>query len=115
MLENYFPAKLAADECLTALAAQRQSGFAGISLRPGRLTDEEGNGTVQLGKRAAKGAVRRGDVARVAMALLEEEKVTTCWLDLLEGEEVVGDAVERCVGGKIDCADGEPVKDIASK
>ena len=115
VLKNYFPAKLAADECLTELAAQRQSGFAGISLRPGSLTDEQGNGTVQLGKTAAKGAVRRGDVARVAMALLEEEKVSTCWLDLLEGEEVVGDAVQRCVRDKIDCADGEPVKDIASK
>lgn len=113
VLKNYFPAKIAADECLTYLASQRQSGFAGISLRPGNLTDEEGEGTVALGKTGAKGAVRRGDVARVAMALLENERVGTCWLDLLEGKEKVEDAVERCVGKQVDCADGENVKDTA--
>ncbi|CAD6564747.1 MAG: hypothetical protein ASARMPREDX12_004422 [Alectoria sarmentosa] len=107
VLKNYFPAKLAADECLTSLARQRQSGFAGISLRPGNLTEDEGTGTVSLGKTAAKGAVRRGDVARVAMALLENERVGTCWLDLLEGKEEVENAVERCVGEQVDCADSE--------
>lgn len=113
VLKNYFPAKLAADECLTSLASQRQPGFAGISLRPGNLTEEEGKGTVALGKTGAKGAVRRGDVARVAMALLENERVGTCWLDLLEGKEDVGDAVKRCVEEHIDCADGESIKGMA--
>ena len=114
VLKNYFPAKIAADECLTSLASQRQSGFAGISLRPGNLTDEEGEGTVVLGKTGAKGAVRRGDVARVAVALLENERVGTCWLDLLEGKEKIEDAVERCVGKQVDCADGENVKGSSS-
>ena len=41
-LKHYFPAKLAADEFLISVASQRQSGFAGISLRPGSLTEEEG-------------------------------------------------------------------------
>lgn len=113
VLKNYFPAKLAADEFLTSSASQRQSGFAGISLRPGTLTDEEGKGTIALGKTGARGAVRRGDVARVAMALLENERVGTCWLDLLEGKEEVEEAVERCVREHVDCADGEDVKGIA--
>lgn len=107
VLKNYFPAKLAADEALISLASQRQSGFAGISLRPGTLTEEKGKGTVALGKTGARGAVRRGDVARVAMALLENAGVGTCWLDLLEGREEVEDAVGRCVEEKVDCADGE--------
>ncbi len=115
VLKNYFHAKLAADECLTSLARQRQSGFAGISLRPGTLTGDEGTGTVALGKTAAKGAVGRGDVARVAMALLENERVGTCWLDLLEGKEEVEDAVERCVGEQVDCADGENPKGMAKE
>ncbi len=113
VLKNYFPAKVAADECLISLASQRQSGFAGISLRPGSLTEEEGKGTVALGKTGARGTVRRGDVARVAMALLENESVGTCWLDLLEGKEEVESAVERCVGKHVDCADGEAVKSMA--
>ena len=112
-LKNYYSAKLAADESLTSLASQHQSSFAGISLRPGNLTEEEGKGTVALGKTVAKGAVRRGDVARVAMALLENERVGTCWLDLLEGKEEVEEAVERCVREHVDCADGEDVKGMA--
>ena len=115
VLKNYYPAKLAADECLLSLASQRQSGFAGISLRPGSLTEEEGQGTVALGKTGARGNVRRGDVARVAMTLLENEAVGTCWLDLLEGKEEVGDAVERCLSEQVDCADGESVEGKATK
>ncbi|CAF9926204.1 hypothetical protein IMSHALPRED_006906 [Imshaugia aleurites] len=112
-LKNYYPAKVAADECLISSASQRQAGFAGISLRAGTLTDEAGQGTVALGKTGGKGAVRRGDVARVAMALLENEKVGTCWLDLLEGKEEVEDAVERCVGEQVNCVDGEIVEGTA--
>ena len=112
-LKNYFPAKVAADECLLSVASRRQSDFAAISLRPGSLTDEEGKGTVALGKTGARGAVRRGDVARVAMVLLQNERVGTCWLDLLEGKEEVEDAVERCVREQIDCADGDNVERLA--
>ena len=111
VLKNYFPAKLAADECLISLASQRRSDFTGISLRPGSLTEVEGKGTIALGKTGARGAISRGDVARVAMALLESEMVGTCWLDLLEGKEDIGDAVERCIREQVDCADGESVKE----
>lgn len=114
-LKNYYPAKLAADECLLSSASQRHSGFAGISLRPGSLTEVEGEGDVALGKIGARGSVRRGDVARVAMALLEDETIGSCWLDLLEGEEKVEDAVERCTREHVDCADGESVADKARK
>lgn len=77
------------------------------------MTEEEGKGTVALGKTSAKEAVRRGIVARVAMALLEYARVGTYWLDLLEGKEEVEDAVKRCVGEQVDCADGESVKGMA--
>ena len=113
VLKNYYPAKLAADEYLFSVASQRQSDFAAISLRPGRLTEDEGQGAIALGKIGARGAVRRGDVARVILALLENEKIGSCWLDLLEGEEHVEDAVERCIKEHIDCADGENVKGMA--
>ncbi|KAK4697632.1 hypothetical protein P7C71_g468, partial [Lecanoromycetidae sp. Uapishka_2] len=112
VLKNYYPAKIAADECLTALSAKRGSGFAGISLRPGNLTEQEGEGKVALGKTAAKGKVRRGDVARIAMALLEDESVSSCWLDLLEGAETVESAIRRCVKEHVDCSEGESLEDM---
>lgn len=115
VLKSYYPAKLAADECLTALSAKRGAGFAGISLRPGSLTEEEGEGKVTLGQTAARGSVRRGDVARVAMELLESESVKSCWLDLLEGGETVEGAVRRCVSEGIDCKEGEDVEGMAKE
>lgn len=110
VLKNYYPAKIAADECLTALSVKRGSGFVGICLRPGNLTEEEGEGKVALGKIEAKGKVRRGDVARVSLALLENEGLGSCWLDLLEGDEAVDRAVSRCVKEQIDCSEGEDVE-----
>jgi nucleoside-diphosphate-sugar epimerase len=110
VLKNYYLAKVAADECLTALSSKRGAGFAGISLRPGNLTDEEDEGKVALGQTAAKGQVRRGDVARVAMALLENESVGSCWLDLLKGDETVESAISRCVKEHDDCSEGENIE-----
>ena len=110
VLKNYYPAKLAADECLSALSRERGEGFVGISLRPGTLTDEEGEGGVGLGKVGARGGVRRGDVARVVVGLLEREGVGSCWLDLLEGGESVEGAVGRCVREGVDCVEGEDLE-----
>lgn len=115
VLKNYYPAKLAADECLTALSKRRGKEFAGISLRPGSLTDEEGEGEVALGKIGARGRVRRGDVARVAVGLLESGEVGSCWLDLLEGRESVEAAVGRCVGEGVDCVEGEDLEGMMRK
>lgn len=106
MLKNYFPAKIAADECLASLESHRHPCFGGISLRPGNLTEDEGTGTVALGKTGAKGSVGMGDVARVAMALLEIEGVGTWWLDLLKRKGKVVDAVERCIRVQVECVEG---------
>lgn len=104
-LKNYYEAKLAADECLTEVSAQRGKGWQGICLRPGTLTDEEG-GKVSLGKTKARGKVGRGDVAAVTAAILEREDVKG-WIDLLEGEEEIERAVERVGREEVDCRDGE--------
>lgn len=113
-LKHYYAAKLDADECLTALATQRGAGFAAVVLRPGFLTDEEGTGRVALGKTAARGHVRRADVAAVAAELLGNEQANG-WYDLLEGEEEISAAVERVVRDKIDCVEGEDVDAMVSK
>ena len=111
-LKNYYKAKVAADEALTALGKTARGGdgkgFAAISLRPGTLTDDEGEGRIKLGKLGSRGQVRRGDVARVAVELLERD-VESCWLDLLEGDDVVSEAVDKCMKDDVDCVEGEDV------
>lgn len=105
VLKNYYPAKLAADEALNAAYGGGKEGRVGVSLRPGNLTDEGAEGKVALGKTGARGKVSRGDVARVVVELLGNEGVGSCWLDLLEGEEGIEGAVERCAREKIDCSE----------
>ncbi|KAL8675504.1 MAG: hypothetical protein Q9168_000016 [Polycauliona sp. 1 TL-2023] len=112
VLKPYYPAKLASDECLTAVAGQRRD-FHAIVLRPGYLTDEGAIGKVSLGKTKARGKVAREDVAAVAAELLDSE--ATGWLDLLQGEEAITDAVERVIRDKIDCVEGEDVKDMTER
>ncbi|KAL8996946.1 MAG: hypothetical protein Q9169_003652 [Polycauliona sp. 2 TL-2023] len=112
VLKPYYPAKLAADECLTAVASQRKD-FHAIVLRPGYLTEDNAIGKVSLGKIQARGRITRGDVAAVAVELLDSE--ARGWLDLLQGEEDIGDAVKRVVKDKIDCVEGENVEDMIQR
>lgn len=74
------------------------------------MTDDDGGEGVLLGKTGSRGEVSRADVARVAAKLLETEY--RGWLDLLKGEEEVEVAVERCVGEKVDCIEGEDLEAI---
>lgn len=111
VLKNYYIAKLAADRALTALGRKKGDGFAAISLRPGALTDEEAGGRVKMGKIASRGSVRRGDVAKVIAEVLEKVG-KSYWLDLLEGEDGVEEAVGRCLSERIDCVQGEDVDDM---
>ncbi|KAL4818839.1 hypothetical protein BDW67DRAFT_156080 [Aspergillus spinulosporus] len=116
VLPTYAKAKLEADEFLTAHAAVRDrqsvAGKAGvldaICLRPGLLTDEPATGRVTLGKTKSEGKVSRENVARVADALLAKEG-SKGWVDLLDGEEEIGDAVERVVREGVDVVEGEDV------
>ena len=113
-LKHYYLAKVEADECLTALAKQRPQGFQDILLRPGALTDDGPTGRVMLGKGKASGKVSRADVADVAARLLETDDAKG-WYDLLEGQEPVGEAVNRVVKGKVDCVEGEDVEAMVNK
>jgi hypothetical protein len=76
VMPTYYKAKLAADEALTVLGEERRKGkgdFQYIILRPGRLTDGEATGKVQLGRTDARGDVERADVADIGARLLEVE------------------------------------------
>jgi nucleoside-diphosphate-sugar epimerase len=113
ILPDYAKAKLDADECLVAMAAQRKDWRA-ICLRPGSLKDDAAKGKVLLGRTPARGEVTRADVADVAVRLLESEHARG-YYDLLNGEEDVGDAVNRVVREKVDCIEGEDVQEIVEK
>ncbi|KAK0751317.1 hypothetical protein B0T18DRAFT_288818, partial [Schizothecium vesticola] len=105
-LETYYQAKVEADEALYKAGMERE-GWTAICLRPGTLTAEKA-GNVELGKtRGSQGAVSRASVARVMDELLAREGVGNVWLDLLDGEEEIGRAVERVVGEGVDAAEGE--------
>jgi len=108
VMPAYYKAKLAADEVLTVLGEERK-GFGYISLRPGTLTDEPETGKVVLGRTKASGSVSRGDVAEVAVRLLERDGVKG-WFDLLGGEEDLGSEVERVLKEGVDSRDGESLE-----
>lgn len=114
-LKHYGAAKLAADECLTAAARKRGSGFRALILRPGSVTDEKEVEKVALGKTRAIGTVDRRAVARVAVELLEKAK-TSAWLDISEGdEECIEDAVKRVIDEGVDCIEGEDVEALMER
>ncbi len=105
VMPSYYQAKLVADDVLTVLGSQRE-GFGWIDFRPGLLTDEKETGKVAFGRIPARGSVTRGDVAEVAVRLLEEDGVKG-WFDLLNGDEEVGEAVKRVLRDGVDTREGE--------
>ena len=107
-LKHYYTAKLDADLELVKLGDERfgKDGFSWISLRPGGLGDDPEQGRVALGKTKVRGFVSRGDVAEVIAKLLEKDGVRG-WIDLLNGEEEIGAAVERVVKDRVDTREGD--------
>ena len=89
----YLRAKLAAEEDLV----RRDLDW--LVLRPGRLTDDEGTGRVQLDATTGLSDVPRDDVAAVLAALLERlrrhPEASRRVLELVAGDEPVDEAVPR--------------------
>jgi hypothetical protein len=120
ILPTYAKAKQEADEYMTALAAQRKRDpsaghFQAINLRPGILTTEPATRKVELGITAnGRGSVTREDVAIVADELLARADIEG-WLDLVNGEEDVSEAVERVAREKVDAVAGEDVEGMVKR
>ncbi|KAF2103576.1 hypothetical protein NA57DRAFT_33024 [Rhizodiscina lignyota] len=115
VLAAYHVAKLKADEYFqsafeAAKAGKRPGGaeFAAIDLRPGSLTDEPA-GKVQLGKTEGSGKSSRARVAEITAALLESG-YKGGWVDMLDGDETVSDAVQRVTKANEDAIEGEDVE-----
>ncbi|KAM5355329.1 hypothetical protein ACJ41O_001975 [Fusarium nematophilum] len=107
-LARYYEAKVAADEALFE-EAKKRDGFTAVSVRPGGLTEKEEGGVVMGQTKKARGMTTRATTARAAALLLEREGVKTRWLDVLDGEEDIETALERCVSEGTECAEGEPI------
>ncbi|KAJ5556214.1 hypothetical protein N7494_000129 [Penicillium frequentans] len=119
ILPTYAAAKLEADEYMTALAAKRKQEdprpFQAIDLRPGGLKDDPATRKVELGITGqAKGTVTREDVAIVADQLLARADVEG-WIDLVNGNVDVEEAVEKVAAEKIDAAAEEDVDEMVKR
>ncbi|MFG2698308.1 NAD(P)H-binding protein [Kitasatospora sp. NPDC048407] len=89
----YLRAKAAADDDVRS-----RPGLDWTVLRPGRLTDEPGGGTVELAEHTGRGSVSRDDVAAVLAALLAEPRTAGLTLELIGGNSPVDEAVSALVG-----------------
>jgi uncharacterized protein YbjT (DUF2867 family) len=79
-------------------AALRDSGLDWTIVRPGRLTDDEPTGRVELGERVSRAEVPRADVAAVLAEVVDSGAGIGAQWDLVSGDTPVADEVAR-VGG----------------
>lgn len=104
-LKDYHIAKIAADEGLVEASKKRGKGWTGWCLRPGTLSDDN-TGGAKLGKIEATGSIGRGNVAEIAVGLLEREGKGG-WMDCLAGEKGIVEEIERVLKEGVDCHEGE--------
>lgn len=92
-MKHYYEAKKAADDHLI------QSGLKYTILKPGRLTNDEAKGKVELGEHISqrKGEITRQDVALVVKALLNRTETSGMSLELLQGDMEIEAAVDASV------------------
>lgn len=87
-MRHYFEAKKAADDHL------RASGLDYTIVRPGKLTEDEGSGRVDIAKDLGRfGEVPRADVAAVLLATLDAPNTVAQHFELLAGDTPIVQAV----------------------
>ncbi len=87
-LEDYLKAKHNADEYL------RSSSLNYVIVRPGSLSNETGQGKIELGAQLNKGGeISRGDVAKTLVAVLDDDIMLNQTFEILKGETPIEKAV----------------------
>lgn len=86
--EHYMAVKRKADNDLVA------SGLDWVILRPGALTDEDGDGLVNANLAVPFGPVARGNVAAVLTALIDRPEIKREIIELTDGDVPVQEAVK---------------------
>lgn len=89
VFKAYLKAKAEADKAL------KESGLNYTIIKPGRLTDEPGNGKVALATDLPRGEIPRQDVAEVLAEVLESPQTAGLELNLVSGETPIPEAVEN--------------------
>ena len=88
-MQPYYAAKIAADD------AVRDSGLEFTIVRPGRLTDDAGNGRIEAAPQLDRsGEVTRDDVAATVLACLDERGTIGKTFDVLGGETPIVEALQ---------------------
>lgn len=88
----YLRAKAEADQ------AVRASDLDWVIVRPGRLTDDPGQGRVRIDTEPFRGEIPRDDVAGLLARLLSEDRVSHRVLYVNSGPELLDQALEAVVG-----------------
>lgn len=91
VFQVYQQAKAQADEAL------RKSGLNYVILKPGRLTNDDGTGKVQIAEKLDSGEIPREDVARVIAEVIENDNIENAEFDLLSGNDEVSVALQKFV------------------
>jgi len=87
-LQDYLKAKHNADEYL------KESKVPFVIVRPGSLTNDKGEGTIQIGNPLKRpGSISRDDVAQVLMRSLFDDVVSNQNFEILSGELPIGKAL----------------------
>lgn len=89
-MRPYYQAKHDADAHL------QKSGLAYTIVRPGRLTNEQGAGTIRAAEQldSHEGTIPRADVAHVIVASLARENLYGKAFEILDGDTPIGDALD---------------------
>jgi len=88
-MRPYIQAKKEADDALMA------SGLDWTVVRPGRLTDDPGTGTIDAARVLARyGEITRDDTALVLLETLERPALARVDFDVLGGPTPVGEALD---------------------
>lgn len=88
-IRPYYVAKHYADRML------RASNLNYTIIRPGGLLNEPGNGKIAVAENLPRNTISREDVARTAVAVLEEENTYFRSFDLLSGNTPILDALKQ--------------------
>ena len=77
----------------------RGSGLDYTIVRPGRLTEDPGAGTIQAGESVGRGEVSREDVASLLAACLHEPATDGLTIEVIGGDRPIEEAVAGLAGG----------------
>lgn len=94
VFRTYQIAKAEADEAL------RNSRLKYTIVKPGRLTDEPGNGQISVGTDLDRGEIPREDVASVLAEVFERPETAGMEFDLLSGDQSIHKALDQFVQDK---------------